>query len=126
MAVLSASWTLALASLDRRFFRERYDAHQILRQVIEDVRAAAKLDAVARAVVSRMSAAFRSTFVALLVCEPHQRDFHAPERGDGLRLRHHRQGPRISGDGALERCKRAGYAKRRPHGAITHAARHAR
>ena len=27
-----------MASLDRRFFRERYDAHQILRQVVEDVR----------------------------------------------------------------------------------------
>ncbi len=65
-----------MASLDRRFFRERYDAHQILRQVVEDVRAAARLDTVAPVVVSRMSAAFHSTFVALLVCEPHQRDFH--------------------------------------------------
>ena len=65
-----------MASLDRRFFRERYDAHQILRQVVEDVRAAASLDTVAPVVVSRMSAAFHSTFVALLVCEPHQRDFH--------------------------------------------------
>lgn len=65
-----------MASLDRRFFRERYDAHQILRQVVEDVRAAARLDTVAPVVVSRMSAAFHSTFVALLVSEPHQRDFH--------------------------------------------------
>ena len=66
-------WT---TSLDRRFFRERYDAHQILRQVIDDVRAAARLDTLAPVVVSRISAAFHSTFVALLVCEPHQRDFH--------------------------------------------------
>ena len=65
-----------MASLDRRFFRERYDAHQILRQVVEDVRAAAGLDTVAPVVVSRMSAAFHSTFVALLVCEPQQPDFH--------------------------------------------------
>jgi len=65
-----------MASLDRRFFRERYDAHQILRQVVEDVRAAASLDTVAPVVVLRMIAAFHSTFVALLVCEPHQRDFH--------------------------------------------------
>lgn len=65
-----------MASLDRRFFRERYDAHQILRQVVDDVRAAAGLDTVASVVVSRMSAAFHSTFCALLVCEPHQRRFH--------------------------------------------------
>jgi tRNA A-37 threonylcarbamoyl transferase component Bud32 len=65
-----------MTSLDRRFFRERYDAHQILRQVIDDVRAGVMLDTVAPVVVSRMSAAFHSTFVALLVCEPHQRDFH--------------------------------------------------
>jgi len=65
-----------MASLDRRFFRERYDAHQILRQVVDDVRAAARLDTVAPVVVSRISTALHSTFVALLVCEPHQRDFH--------------------------------------------------
>ncbi len=64
-----------MASLDRRFFRERYDAHQLLRQVVEDVRAAASLDTVAPVVMSRMSVAFHSTFVALLVCEPHQCDF---------------------------------------------------
>ena len=65
-----------MAWLDRRFFRERYDAHQILRQVVEDVQAAASLDTVAPVVMSRMSTAFHSTFVALLVCEPHQRNFH--------------------------------------------------
>ena len=79
-----------MASLDRRFFRERYDAHQILRQVVEDVRAAGRLDTVAPVVVSRMSAAFHSTFVALLVCEPRQRDFHvvavAPGTTDVPRL----------------------------------------
>ena len=79
-----------MASLDRRFFRERYDAHQILRQVVEDVRATARLHTVAPVVVSRMSAAFHSTFVALLVCEPHQRDFHvmavAPGTTDVPRL----------------------------------------
>jgi serine/threonine-protein kinase len=79
-----------MASLDRRFFRERYDAHQILRQVVEDVRAAARLDTVAPVVVSRMSAAFHSTFVALLVCEPHQRNFHvvavSPGKTDVPRL----------------------------------------
>jgi eukaryotic-like serine/threonine-protein kinase len=66
-----------MTSLDRRFFRERYDAHQILRRVVEDVRTAATIDDAAPAVVSRINAAFHSTFAALLVSEPHQRDFHA-------------------------------------------------
>jgi signal transduction protein with GAF and PtsI domain len=65
-----------MASLDRRFFREHYDAHQILRQIVEDVRASVRLETVAPVVVSRMRDAFHSTFVALLACEPHQRDFH--------------------------------------------------
>jgi MFS family permease len=38
-----------MAALDHRFFRERYDAHQILRQVVEDVRAVPRLDTVAPA-----------------------------------------------------------------------------
>jgi tRNA A-37 threonylcarbamoyl transferase component Bud32 len=66
-----------MTSLDRRFFREQYDAHRVLRQVVEDVRTAARLGSVAPIVVSRMSAAFHCTFIALMVREPHQRDFHA-------------------------------------------------
>jgi serine/threonine-protein kinase len=64
-----------MSSLDRRFFRERYDAHHILRQVVEDVRAAATLDAVAQLVVARMSAAFHSSFIALVESEPHEHAF---------------------------------------------------
>jgi serine/threonine-protein kinase len=65
-----------MTSLDRRFFRDRYDAHQILRQVVEDVRTAAGIDAVAPMVVSRLSEAFHSRFVALVAFEPHQHDCH--------------------------------------------------
>jgi hypothetical protein len=43
--------------------------------VIEDVRAAATLDAVAPMVVSRMSTAFHSSSIALLESEPHQHAF---------------------------------------------------
>jgi hypothetical protein len=79
-----------MESLDRRFFRERYNAQQILTQVITDVRAATSLETVAAAAVSRMSAAFHSSFVALLVREPQQRDFHtlaaAPDTNLGLHL----------------------------------------
>ena len=66
-----------LASIDRRFFRERYDAQQIFTQIIQDVRTVGRLDAVAARTVSRMSVAFHSSFVALLVREPHRYDFHA-------------------------------------------------
>jgi hypothetical protein len=66
-----------MASLDRRFFRERYDAHQILRQVVEDVRTAVTIDDAAPGVVSRINAACHAAFVALLVSEPDQRHFHA-------------------------------------------------
>ena len=65
-----------MASLDRRFFVSATTPTRSSRQVVEDVRAAGRLDTVAPVVVSRMSAAFHSTFVALLVCEPRQRDFH--------------------------------------------------
>ena len=66
-----------LESIDRRFFRERYDAQQIFTQVIEEVRTVARLETVATMAVSQMSAAFHPSFVALLVREPHQRHFHA-------------------------------------------------
>src|SRR5262249_10461808 len=64
-------------SLDRRFFRERYDAQQIFTRIIQDVRTVGQLDAVAARTVSRMHAAFHSSFVALLVREPHRHDFDA-------------------------------------------------
>ena len=44
--------------------------------MVEDVRTAGSLDAVAPVVMSRMSAAFHSAFVALVVREPHHCDFH--------------------------------------------------
>jgi serine/threonine-protein kinase len=56
-----------LDSLDRRFFRERYNAQRLLREVAEDVRQAASLEPVAPAVVSRIEQALHPAFVALLV-----------------------------------------------------------
>jgi hypothetical protein len=85
-----------MASLDRRFFRERYDAHQILRQVVEDVRAAATIDDAAPAAVSRMTAAFHATFVALMVREPHQPDFHTLAVAPDASVV-----PRLTGDSTL-------------------------
>ena len=56
-----------LDALDRRFFRERYNAQRLLREVAEDVRRAASLEPVAPTVVSRIEQALHPRFVALLV-----------------------------------------------------------
>jgi serine/threonine-protein kinase len=58
-----------LGALDRRFFRERYDAQQLLREVVEDIRQAGSLERVAPRVVARIEAALHPEFVALLVHE---------------------------------------------------------
>jgi len=56
-----------LDALDRRFFRERYDAQRLLKQVVEEVRAAGSIARVAPRVVARVEAALHPTFAALLV-----------------------------------------------------------
>lgn len=59
-----------LDGLDRRFFRERYDAQRLLREVAEEVGAARTFADVAPRVVSRIEAALHAEFAALLVREP--------------------------------------------------------
>jgi len=61
-----------LTSLDRRFFREHYDAEQILRQVSEDIQAVGNFERVAPRVVAQVDAALHPEFVALLVRQPHE------------------------------------------------------
>lgn len=56
-----------LDALDRRFFRERYNAQRLLRGVAEDVRQSASLELVAPAIVSRIEQALHPRFVALLI-----------------------------------------------------------
>jgi uncharacterized protein (DUF2267 family) len=58
-----------LEALDRRFFRERYDAQRLLREVVEDIRQAGRLEWVAPRVTARVEAALHPEFVALLVHE---------------------------------------------------------
>ncbi len=57
-------------AIDRRFFRERYNAQQILREVAEEVRQVPSLDVVASRVVGRLEAALHAEFAALLVRDP--------------------------------------------------------
>ncbi|MFQ5696276.1 MAG: serine/threonine-protein kinase, partial [Terriglobia bacterium] len=61
-----------LRALDRRFFRERYDAQRLLREVVEDVRAARSFERVAPRVVARIEVALHPEFAALLVREPRE------------------------------------------------------
>ncbi len=63
------SW---LETLDRRFFRERYDAQRLLREVVAEVREARSFEQVAPRATSRIEAALHPEFVALLVREPHE------------------------------------------------------
>ena len=66
-----------LESLDRRFFRERYDAQRLLREVVEDVRGAQSFERMAPGVVARIEAALHPEFAALLVREPREPAYRA-------------------------------------------------
>ncbi len=61
-----------LDALDRRFFRERYDAQRVLREVVEEVREARGFEPVAPRVVARIEAALHPEFVALMVRQPRE------------------------------------------------------
>jgi hypothetical protein len=63
------SW---LDALDRRFFRERYDAQRLLREVAEEVGAARTFADVAPRVVGRIETALHAEFAAVLVREPRE------------------------------------------------------
>jgi hypothetical protein len=64
-----------LGALDRRFFRERYDAQRLLRETVEDICQAGSLGEVAPRVTARIEAALHPEFVALLVHEPSETSY---------------------------------------------------
>ena len=66
------SW---LEALDRRFFRERYDAQRLLREVVEEVREARTFERIAPRAVARIETALHPEFAALLVREPQERNY---------------------------------------------------
>jgi len=59
-----------LDALDRRFFRERYNAERLLRETAEEIRAASSLEQVAPRVVARIESSLHPEFAALLVRGP--------------------------------------------------------
>lgn len=64
-----------LETLDRRFFRERYDAQRLLREVVEEVREARTFERIAPRAVARIETALHPEFAALLVREPLERNY---------------------------------------------------
>jgi tRNA A-37 threonylcarbamoyl transferase component Bud32 len=68
------SW---LDALDRRFFREQYDARRVLAAVVEVVRQAASFEDVAGNVTARVEAALHPEFAAMLVRQPGESSYRA-------------------------------------------------
>lgn len=64
-----------LRAIDRRFFRERIHAEEVLRDVAEQVGRAGSLDQVASVVVAKIEEVMHPEFAALLVRDPSQRVF---------------------------------------------------
>jgi eukaryotic-like serine/threonine-protein kinase len=59
-----------LDALDRRFFRERYDAQRLLRRVAEDIRDSGRFERAAAQVVVQIDLALHPQWVSVLVREP--------------------------------------------------------
>lgn len=59
-----------MQSLDRRFFREHYDARRLLREIVEEIREAGSLERVAPRAVASIEAALHPEFAALLTMAP--------------------------------------------------------
>jgi tRNA A-37 threonylcarbamoyl transferase component Bud32 len=59
-----------LSELDRRFFREHYDAQRLLGEVADEAREARSFERVAPRVVARIEAALHPEFAAMMAHEP--------------------------------------------------------
>jgi eukaryotic-like serine/threonine-protein kinase len=61
-----------LDALDRRFFRERYNAQRLLREIVDEVRQASSFEVEATRVVARIESALHPELVALLTRYPRE------------------------------------------------------
>ncbi len=59
-----------LSGLDRRFFRDKYDAHQLFREIVDEVKHAGSVEQVAPSVATRVADALHAEFCALLQRKP--------------------------------------------------------
>jgi tRNA A-37 threonylcarbamoyl transferase component Bud32 len=64
-----------LEVIDRRFFREHYDAQRVLREVIREIRAARDFERVAPRVVEQVETAFHPEFVSAMVRAPGEPEY---------------------------------------------------
>jgi len=73
LALAAAAWIAYrqqrrwLDAIDRRFFREKYDAHQLLRELAADIRQARSLDRVAPKAVAQIEAALHPAFASVMI-----------------------------------------------------------
>jgi serine/threonine-protein kinase len=75
-----------LTRVDRRFFRERYDAHRLLTSIAEQVGRASSADVIAPSIVEQIDEALHPTFVSVLTHLPASSSFssdsaRAPQSG---------------------------------------------
>ena len=59
-----------LSALDRRFFRDKYNAQQLFREIVEEIRHAETVEEVASRVVARVSEGLHTSGCGLLVRKP--------------------------------------------------------
>ena len=59
-----------LSALDRRFFRDKYDAQQLFREIVDEIRRAESVEEVAPQVVGRIAEALHAQGCGLLVRQP--------------------------------------------------------
>ena len=95
MVVGAAFWVVRtrreewLRSVDRRFFRERYDAHRLLSSIADQISHASSFDAIAPSVTQQIDEALHPQFVDVLRYVPGDLTFAAVAAG----LRGHTVGP---------------------------------
>jgi eukaryotic-like serine/threonine-protein kinase len=65
-----------LSALDRRFFRDKYDAQQLFHEVVEDIRRADSVEEVAPRVVARVAEALHTQGCGLLMRRPSDSVYH--------------------------------------------------
>jgi hypothetical protein len=76
LALAAAAWIAYrrqrtwLEAIDRRFFREKYDAHRLLGELAADIRQARSLDRVAPKAVAQIEAALHPQFASVMIRRP--------------------------------------------------------
>jgi hypothetical protein len=87
------SWQEAL---DRRFFRERYNAQRLLRNVVEEIRATRSFDQASPRVAAQIEAALQPAFVSVMV-----RQWDEPRYRSVAIVPPLRESPALDGHGSL-------------------------